>query len=399
MASSFVRLQTVTVYVRDQDLSVRFYVDRLGFKLIADAHLPDGTRWVVVGPSENPAMLALVAPEPDSEQYKLIGRNTEVIFLAEDVQAKFAEWKKHDIRFREIPVAPTWSGTFATFEDLDGNSFGLVGFDAATRRIEAERRAEAARREAEQRAAQELEIARQVQARLFPQSKPYAATLDYSGVCIQARQVGGDYYDFLALGPDRLGLVIGDIAGKGIAGALLMANLQANLRSQCANALDDPLTGLPSVNRLFYDNTADSSYATLFFAEYCAQSQRLRFANCGHLAALLLRREGILERLNSNCTVLGLFREWDCVVQETSFLPGDVLVLYTDGVSEATNDAGDEFGEDRLIEAIRRHRGLCSEALAGALVEEVRRFNSPEQQDDITLIVAKVKTLPVALAT
>jgi serine phosphatase RsbU (regulator of sigma subunit) len=392
MHSSFLRLQSVTVYVRDQDRSLEFYVDQLGFKLIADAHLPDGTRWVVVGPSENPAMLALVAPARDSEQYKLIGRNTEVIFLAEDVQAKFAEWKKHDIRLREIHLESNWSGTFATFEDLDGNSFGLVGFDSATRRIETERRAEAARREAEQRAAQELEIARQVQARLFPQSKPHAATLDYAGICIQARQVGGDYYDFLALGPERLGLVIGDIAGKGIAGALLMANLQANLRSQCASAPNEPISRLPFVNQLFYDNTGDSSYATLFFGEYRAQSQRLYFANCGHLPALLLRREGIMERLDSTCTVLGLFKKWDCVIQETSFQPGDLLVLYTDGLSEATNEAGDEFGEERLSEAIRRYQGLGSEALIEALVKEVREFAPYEQQDDITLIVAKVRT-------
>jgi serine phosphatase RsbU (regulator of sigma subunit)/catechol 2,3-dioxygenase-like lactoylglutathione lyase family enzyme len=390
MAGSFLRLQGVSVFVRDQDRSIRFYVDQLGFKLIADAALPDGTRWVAVAPSEGHAVLGLVSPPPDSEQYKLIGRNTEVIFLAEDVQAKFAEWNKHGVRFREIPQVPSWGGTFATFEDLDGNSFALVGFDEATRRIEAERRAEAAKLAAEQRATQELEIARQVQARLFPQSKPQAGALDYAGVCIQARQVGGDYYDFLTPGPGRLGLVIGDIAGKGIAGALLMANLQANLRSQCANPLNEPATWLPLVNQLFYDTTGTSSYATLFFGEYDAQSRRLRYANCGHLPALLLRREGILERLDSNCTVLGLFKQWDCVIDEVAFLPGDLLVLYTDGVTEAANEAGEEFGDERLIEGLRRHRGLCSEALIAALVEEVRQFAPYEQQDDITLVVAKV---------
>jgi catechol 2,3-dioxygenase-like lactoylglutathione lyase family enzyme len=128
MDSSFLRLQSVTVYVRDQDLSARFYVDQLGFKLIADTHLPDGNRWVVVGPSENPAMLALVTPTPDSENYKLIGRNTEVIFLAEDVYGKLAQWEKQGVQFRRIPLEASWSGAFATFEDPDGNSFGLVGF-------------------------------------------------------------------------------------------------------------------------------------------------------------------------------------------------------------------------------------------------------------------------------
>jgi serine phosphatase RsbU (regulator of sigma subunit) len=235
-----------------------------------------------------------------------------------------------------------------------------------------------------------MEIARQVQSRLFPQSKPQAGTLDYAGACIQARLVGGDYYDFLALGPDRLGLVVGDIAGKGIAGALLMANLQANIRSQCVNALDELLARLPSVNQLFFENTGDASYATLFFAEYHAQSHHLQFANCGHLPALLLRRDGTLERLESTCTVLGLFRNWQCLAQQSSLSPGGLLVLYTDGLTEAANEGYEEFGEERLIEGLRRHRDLCPAALIEALVREVREFSPQEQQDDITLIVAKV---------
>ena len=111
------------------------------------------------------------------------------------------------------------------------------------------------------------------------------------GVCIQARQVGGDYYDFLHLGQDRIALVLGDISGKGIAGALLMANLQANLRSQRIIALEDPQRLLRSVNQLFYDNTGDSSYATLFFAEYDDRAQRLRYVNCGHLCRSLAARQ------------------------------------------------------------------------------------------------------------
>src|SRR5262249_15312598 len=160
------------------------------------------------------------------------------------------------------------------FEDIDKNSFALVSFDEMTQAVEAQRRATAEKLEAERRAAHELEIAKRVQARLFPQIFPSLKTLDYAGICIQARQVGWDYYDFLNLGQERLGLVLGDISGKGIAGALLMANLQANLRSQCIAGLDDPQRLLRSVNQLFFDNTADSSYATLFFGEYDDQTQR-----------------------------------------------------------------------------------------------------------------------------
>src|SRR5260370_37569928 len=121
-----------------------------------------------------------------------------------------------------------------------------------------------------------MEIAKRVQGRVFPKTLPQLQTLEYAGICIQAREVGGDYYDFLNLGRERLGLVIGDTSGKGIGAALLMANLQANLRSQSAIALDQPQRFLRSVNQLFYENTTDSAYATLFFAEYDDTSRRMR---------------------------------------------------------------------------------------------------------------------------
>ncbi len=184
---------------------------------------------------------------------------------------------------------------------------------------------------------------------------------------------------------------LGDIAGKGIAGALLMANLQANLRSQCAMALDQPQRFLRSVNQLFFENTVDSAYATLFFAEYDDRTGRLRYANCGHLCALLLRRDGTLERLDSTCPVLGLFKTWDCAIDERGLFPGDTLAVYTDGVTEAFNDAEEEYGEKRLIAALRRHRKQESQAMVAAIVDEVREFGTREQYDDITLIVAKCR--------
>jgi serine phosphatase RsbU (regulator of sigma subunit) len=185
--------------------------------------------------------------------------------------------------------------------------------------------------------------------------------------------------------------VIGDISGKGIAAALLMVNLQANLRSQCTIALDQPQRLLRSVNQLFYENTTESAYATLFFSEYDDKEQRLRYANCGHLSALLLRHDNSLERLDSTATVLGLFKEWDCSVAESQLLSGDTLVLYTDGITEAFNEAGEEFGEQRLIEVLRRRRELSAEALLASIIDDVRHFNSHEQHDDITLIVARCR--------
>jgi serine phosphatase RsbU (regulator of sigma subunit) len=396
------------------DRSLRFYVDQLGFALVFDGRGQSGRRFVTVAPPDGTANLTLVTPEPDSEAYKLIGRPTPVTFVTEDVVAKFREWRQRGVRFQYAPrlkrlehgvavvaspstdssipraeSAPIWGGVFARFKDVDGNSFALVGFDAVTREIEAQRRAVAERLESERRAAQELEIAKQVQARLFPQTQPPLRTLDYAGRCIQARPVGGDYYDFIDLGPYRLGLVIGDVAGKGIAAALLMASLHASVRTQRTIALGHPQRLLRSVNQFFYENTTDSAYATLFFAEYVDEVRRLRYASCGHLSALLLRSDNTLERLESTCTVLGLFKEWDCPIEERRLSAGDTLLVYTDGITESFNERGDEFGVERLIEALRRHHEVSAQALLRSIVDEVQQFSSPEQHDDITLIVAR----------
>jgi len=385
----YLRLLCVNIFVRDQERSLRFYTDQLGFSVVVDENYESGGRWVAVAPPDGSTVLALVTPKRKSEEYKLIGRARHAVLVTEDVMAKFEEWRKRGVRFHHPPQTTLWGGIFTRFDDVDGNSFALVGRDDFVREIEAERRAAAERLEAERRAAQEVEIAKQVQARLFPQTLPQLKTLQYAGICIQARAVGGDYYDFLDLGQGRLALVIADTSGKGIGAALLMANLQANLRSQSAIALDQPERFLRSVNQLFYENTTDSAYATLFFAEYDDKAKRLRYANCGHHSPLLLRNNGV-ELLDSTCTVLGLFKEWRCSIEERQLSPGDILALYTDGVTEAFNHDEEEFGEQRLIQALRRNPELSSQALLAAIVNEVQQFSSGgEQHDDITLIVAK----------
>jgi serine phosphatase RsbU (regulator of sigma subunit) len=414
--SGYLRLHSVDIFVRDQERSLQFYTERLGFQLAFDARLHSGERWVGVASPDGTAVLTLRQPKPNSEDYKLIGRATRIVFVTDDVAAKFREWSERGVRFRHTPrlrrikyerhtpaqpsldesishggQAPVWGEVFTRFEDLDRNSFALASFDEVNKAIEVQRRAHAEKIEAERRAAQELEIARQVQARLFPQTLPSVHTLEYAGICVQARQVGGDYYDFLNLGRDRLGLVVSDIAGKGIAAALLMANLQANLRSQCAVALDEPQQFLRSVNRLFHQSTTASAYATLFFAEYDDRVQRLRYVNCGHLAGLLLHGDGALERLESTCTVVGLFETWDCSIDERQLQAGDTLVLYTDGVTECFSDGGEEFAERGLTEALLRHRKLSSHEMVGAILDDVQKFSGVEQHDDITLIVAKCR--------
>ncbi len=370
---------------------MRFYRDGLGFGLVADRFVETGERWVAVAPPDGTAMLALVTPKAGSAQYELIGQSGQVVFITEDVDAKFKEWSQRGVEFSHEPQQPEWGGMFTRFQDPDGNSFALVGSDEVSRSIEARRHELLDEKEAERRAAQEIAIAKQVQARLFPQVLPASETLDYAGICIQARQVGGDYYDFLDLGNRRIGLIIGDIAGKGIAAALLMANLQANLRSQSAIAVDQPERLLRSVNQLFFENTGDSAYATLFFADYDDRTRRLRYANCGHLSGLIVHADRTLCRLDSTSTVLGLFEHWNCSLAEQELLPGDTLTLYTDGVTESFNAAGEEFGEDRLIETLKKHCDLAANKLLAAIVDEVQEFSPYQQQDDITLVVAKCR--------
>jgi sigma-B regulation protein RsbU (phosphoserine phosphatase) len=249
----------------------------------------------------------------------------------------------------------------------------------------------AERLEAERRAERDLEIAREVQARLFPQKSPPQRTLDYAGGCIQARRVGGDYYDFLDLGAGRLGIVLADISGKGIPAALLMANLQANLRSQYALALEDLPRLLQSVNQLFYQNSAPQSYATMVFADYDDGSRRLRYVNCGHNPPIVLRRVGTVERLEATATVIGLFEEWQCSVHEVMLDPGDLFVFYTDGVTEAPDASGDEFGEARMVETIRSNAALPVDRLLARIQAAVLEFGGEEQADDLTLVVGRAR--------
>src|SRR3954452_11085691 len=162
----------------------------------------------------------------------------------------------------------------------------------------------------------ELEIAANVQQKLFPRKLRRLATLDYAGYCVPALEVGGDYYDFLDISDRAIGFVLGDVSGKGVPAALLMANLQACFRSQAPSALEHPSTVLSMVNKHFFDSTASERFATLVIAAYYNRTRKVRSVNCAHCPPLLLRAGGEVEQLDSTATMLGAFEHWSCTEAE-----------------------------------------------------------------------------------
>ncbi|MBZ5706326.1 MAG: SpoIIE family protein phosphatase [Acidobacteriia bacterium] len=239
--------------------------------------------------------------------------------------------------------------------------------------------------------AEPLMRARVVQSRLLPQEKPPLETLDYAGNCIQARTIGGDYYDFLDMGPGEVGFVLADVAGKGIAAALLMANLQGCLHSEHGTGSKGLPQLVASVNRHFYNHTPRDRYATFFLGQYSDATRTLHYVNCGHNPPLLLRKGGAVERLNATATVLGLFLDWECSVAEAQLEPGDVLSIYTDGVTETTGHSGEEFGETRLLETLRRNRALEAASILQNIENAAEQFRLGEQEDDLTLVIARAR--------
>jgi sigma-B regulation protein RsbU (phosphoserine phosphatase) len=245
----------------------------------------------------------------------------------------------------------------------------------------------------------ELEIAREVQRQLFPQSAPAIRGLRLYGMCKAARSVSGDYYDFFRLSEHRVGLVLGDVSGKGISAALLMAAIQSALRAQFydgfapASASDAiPLSTAAAVGRLnvqLYENTPLEKYVTLFFAEYNAQTRKLTYTNAGHLPPVLFRRGGV-ERLRTGGTVVGLFSSTPYEQAEVQLEPGDLLLAFTDGISEPENAYGEEFGEERVLEVVSRFLHAPPEVLTEEIYRSVNDWTgSPELQDDMTLLLAR----------
>jgi sigma-B regulation protein RsbU (phosphoserine phosphatase) len=239
------------------------------------------------------------------------------------------------------------------------------------------------------RARTEMEIARNVQQKLFPRKAAAFADIEYAGRCAPAREVSGDYYDFLDLGRERLGIVLADVSGKGVPAALLMANLQACFRTQTDSGAREPAALVRSVNKLFYESTSPENFATLFFGEYDAAAQRLRYVNCGHLPPLLIGSNGATKRLEPTATVLGAFPDWHCGDGDVDLAPGDTLLLFTDGVTEAESPAGEDFGDARLEAVVKSARSDAPESIIDKVIGAVQNFSAGAQEDDITVVAVQ----------
>jgi sigma-B regulation protein RsbU (phosphoserine phosphatase) len=266
-----------------------------------------------------------------------------------------------------------------------------TGFALENTRLTAAVAREVAQREKLNR---EVEIAREVQQRLFPQKLPPVPGLDYSGACRPALGVGGDYYDFLALPEGRLGVAVGDVSGKGIAAALMMATLQASLRGEAMRGADSLGRMIAGVNRLVFDASTANRYATFFYAEYEPAHRTLTYVNAGHNPPMLFRGggpDGAVERLEVGGTVIGLLESFPFQQATVTLDAGDTLVVYTDGVSEAMNPADEEWGEERMTETIARCRGLIAARTIEYVMAGADAFASgAPQHDDMTLVVLNV---------
>lgn len=259
----------------------------------------------------------------------------------------------------------------------------------------------------------ELEIAHEVQEQLFPRHTSGTQSLEVYGICHPARTVSGDYYDFLSYGPDQMGIAVGDISGKGISAALLMATIHSAVRAyeqeqlislEAASAygttgrsstistrpaLPSPAQMLWLLNRHLFRSTQPEKYATLFLGFYDGDHRRLTYANGGHLAPIILGQDGSVRRLEAGGMVVGLFDNMEYQQETVEFRPGDIFIAFSDGMTEPENEFG-EYGEDRLIETISANRHLPLERICSHAIAAVKDWiGAVEQPDDITLVLAR----------
>ncbi len=314
--------------------------------------------------------------------------------------------KRGDFSYRVHAKSQDQLGELATaFNDMSSNIESLLKERVEHERLE-----------------REVEIAADVQARLFPDRVPDLTSVEVAAECRAARGVAGDYYDYVEVVPGLVALALGDVSGKGVSAALVMSNLQATIRAQAAIIAerlsiaeravavsvggdgdrvlarvmaDADMDGavarnMTNINKQLCQSTEANRFATLFLALFEDRGRTLRYSNAGHNAALLVRTDGRAEKLTTGGMLAGAF-DWAQYEEATTTLePGDVLLIFSDGLSEAENDAGEEYGDDRISEFVVAHRHFSADALRQALFEEIDKWSGEREiADDQTLLILK----------
>lgn len=267
-----------------------------------------------------------------------------------------------------------------------GVAIALGTYDRMHRQVEAYYRVRAERDALER----ELNFAREVQRELLPREVPEITGLELAGVCRPAIAVGGDLYDYLRTGDRRLGLVIADVSGKGVPAALLMANLQASIRSRFLTT-EDPGLLAEGLNEALFRSSSAARYATAFVATLNLETGRLSYSNAGHLPAIVVR-ENDTARCEDGGMPIGLFESAAYETGALTLVPGDLLALFTDGVTEAPAPDGEEYGAERLAELLRTHRARPLDAVIDTVLDALQQWSGPvDAHDDVTLVLARVR--------
>jgi sigma-B regulation protein RsbU (phosphoserine phosphatase) len=242
-----------------------------------------------------------------------------------------------------------------------------------------------------ERLEEELSIASRIQQRLLPKSIPQVEGFELTGLNIPSKQVGGDYYDFIPIDHDRIAIAIADVSGKGAPAALLMANLQASLRTLVGE--DKPIGEIiGKVNNLIVENTDIDKFITAFYGVLDIKTGAFAYSNAGHNPPLLVHADGSIDLLDKGGLVLGMMKNVPFEEETVQLQPDDRIVMYTDGVTEAMDAHEEEYGEERLLQAIKDHSALRIEALGREIVSQIQSFSAgDQQQDDITLVIIQRK--------
>jgi len=229
-----------------------------------------------------------------------------------------------------------------------------------------------------------------VQERFMQRTGPAVDSLSYSARCRQVRALGGDFYDFMPLPHDCLALAVGDASGKGLAAALMISNVQSSVRTAASFAGCDGPAVLAAVNRQVHASSLEDRFATLFYGVFDGATRTLRYVNAGHNPPMVIRRDGSISWLETGGAPVGMFQHWNYEESAVQLHPGDLVLAYTDGVIEAVNPAGEEFGVESLRRVVAESAAQCADDIVRAIFTSMDEFSRGCQRDDATVVALQV---------